>query len=181
MKQILYGVDISYADRTINDRTMKTAEQVAKDTHNLIAKLTGDRFYHDFGRLMNESLHGQHPEAAGIEILHVSVNNWNGYDRETDSTKTYPKFTVETNRELSKSEKDLIVDAVNGLITEQLSDVFAPEGKTADLMTLDRPMGFSREWDPDKVAEYFKNQQEQTAFADAVTELSSQQERGLEQ
>ncbi len=177
MRQILYGINVSYADETLKNSSKagKSVEQIKKEEEQIrekalqvVNRLTANQKYNDFGPVINDILHEMHPEAAGIEVRHASVDNWQMPSHGDDGKllfddggrlvpQTYPKFTLEMNYKLSEEQQNMIVDAVNNLITNQLSDTFEPCGTIAGKNeTTVRKFNFNNAWDPDKVKRYFK-------------------------
>jgi len=171
--QILYGVDTSYADKSLEyrkDGSGKSLNEIKEETDSILNRLTGDREYRNFGPYINDALQKLHPD-AGFAVTGANIGNWTSHDFGHDPILPdgiKPKFTVEVDHKLSDEQRNMLVDAVNGHITEMFSDIYEPVGTKADTCTLSARMHFGEIWDPHKVNQYFeakdKAEQEEKAF-----------------
>lgn len=65
--QILYGVDTSYVDRSLEyrkDGSSKSLDEIKEETDSILNRLTGDREYRNFGPYINDALQKLHPDAG---------------------------------------------------------------------------------------------------------------------
>ena len=159
--QILYGVDTSYVDRSLEyrkDGSSKSLDEIKEETDSILNRLTGDREYRNFGPYINDALQKLHPD-AGFAVTGANIGNWTSYDFDHDPilpNGIKPGFTVEVDRKLSDEQRNMLVDAVNGHITEMFPDIYEPVGTKADTRTLSARMHFGEIWDPHKVNQYFE-------------------------
>ena len=171
--QILYGVDTSYADKSLKyqkDGSSKSLDEIKEETDRILNRLTDDREYRNFGPYINDALQKLHPD-AGFAVTGANIGNWTSYDFDHDPilpNGINPGFTVETDRKLSDKQCSMLVDAVNNQITELLPDIYEPVGTKADTCTLSMHKCFGEVWNPDKVNQYFeakdKAEQEEKTF-----------------
>lgn len=171
--QILYGVDTSYADKSLKyqkDGSSKSLDEIKEETDRILNRLTGDREYRNFGPYINDALQKLYPD-AGFAVTGANIGNWTSYDFDHDPilpNGINPGFTVETDRKLSYKQCSMLVDAVNNQITELLPDIYEPVGTKADTCTLSMHKYFGEVWNPDKVNQYFeakdKAEQEEKVF-----------------